>query len=83
MPSPFRKGKLSGHKARAPRSRDSPLDMNASPVAPPTEKHINRILCLLRDKRYHPIYFHCGLGRERAALIAALYGMHYRGMSKQ
>jgi len=58
-----------------------PLDMNASPVAP-TEKHINRILCLLRDQRYRPIYFHCDLGRDRSALIAALYGMYYRGTSK-
>jgi len=58
------------------------LPINASPMHP-TEKHINNILCLLRDKRYHPIYFHCDLGRDRAMLIAGLYDLYYRGKSKE
>jgi hypothetical protein len=56
--------------------------IGASP-ATPSEKHVNEILCLLRDKRYHPIYFHCDLGRDRAMLIAGLYEMYYKGKSKE
>jgi hypothetical protein len=56
--------------------------ISASPYTP-SEKHVNEILCLLRDKRYHPIYFHCDLGRDRAMLVAALYEMYYKGKSKE
>jgi hypothetical protein len=56
--------------------------INASPMTP-SEKHINAVLCLLRDKRYHPIYFHCDLGRDRAMLIVGLYEMYYQGKSKE
>ena len=56
--------------------------INASPVAP-SEKHIDAILAVLRDKRYHPIYFHCAYGRDRTSLIAALYKMYFLGMSQQ
>ena len=56
--------------------------INGSPIAP-SEKHVNRILLILRDKRYHPIYFHCALGRDRTSLIAALYKMYFRGISQQ
>jgi hypothetical protein len=54
--------------------------INASPVQP-SKKHIDLILCLLRDKRLHPIYFHCDLGRDRTSLIAALYAVYFRGVS--
>lgn len=56
--------------------------MNASPF-PPSEKHIDNILRILRDKRYHPVYFHCKLGRDRTAVIAALYKMYFQGMTEQ
>jgi hypothetical protein len=56
--------------------------INASPMEP-SEKHINAVLCLLRDKRYHPIYIHCDLGRDRAMLITGLYEMYYKGKSKE
>jgi rhodanese/phosphatase family protein len=59
-----------------------PATINASPVTP-SETHVNYVLCLLHDKRYRPIYFHCDLGRDRAMLIAGLYDMYYRGMSKE
>jgi len=49
----------------------------------PSKKHVDAILCLLRDKRYHPIYFHCDLGRDRAMLIVGLYEMYYKGKSKE
>ena len=55
--------------------------MNASPFSP-SEKHIDHILAVLRDERYHPVYFHCKLGRDRTAVIAALYQMYFRGMSE-
>lgn len=56
--------------------------INASPVQP-SEKHIASILEILRDKSYHPIYFHCALGRDRTALVAALYEKYFLGMSQQ
>lgn len=56
--------------------------INASPV-PPSEKHIASILAILRDRRYRPIYFHCALGRDRTALVAALYKMYFLGMSQR
>jgi hypothetical protein len=49
----------------------------------PSKKHVDAILCLLRDKRYHPIYLHCDLGRDRAMLIVGLYEMYYQGKSKE
>ena len=55
--------------------------MNALPFSP-TEKHVDKILSILRDGRYHPVYFHCKLGRDRTALIAALYKMYFLGMSE-
>jgi hypothetical protein len=56
--------------------------INASPFTP-SGKHVNAVLCLLRDKRYHPLYIHCDLGRDRAMLIVGLYEMYYKGKSKQ
>jgi len=56
-----------------------PGRMNASPL-PPSEKHVVSILATLRDQRYHPIYFHCALGRDRTSLIATLYKMYFLGM---
>jgi hypothetical protein len=56
--------------------------INASPLAP-SEKHVTRILAILRDKRHHPVYFHCDLGRDRTGLIAALYKMYFLGVSQQ
>jgi hypothetical protein len=59
-----------------------PAVMNASPISP-SEKHVDRILAILRDKRYHPVYFHCKYGRDRSAIIAALYKMYFQGMTEQ
>jgi len=56
--------------------------INASPLAP-SEKHVSRILAVLRDPRYRPIYFHCDLGRDRTSLIAALYRMYFLGALPQ
>ena len=58
-----------------------PATMNASPPSP-SEKHVDQVLSTLRDGRYHPVYFHCKLGRDRTAVIAALYKMYFRGMSE-
>jgi protein-tyrosine phosphatase len=59
-----------------------PARINASPVSP-SEKHVETILAVLADKRNHPVYFHCTLGRDRTSLIAALYKMYFLGMSQQ
>ena len=56
--------------------------ISASPKEP-SKKHVDAVLCLLRDKRYHPIYMHCDLGRDRAMLIVGLYEMYYHGKSKE
>jgi hypothetical protein len=59
-----------------------PAHINASPLSP-SEKHVVNILAMLEDKRYHPVYFHCALGRDRTSLIATLYKMYFLGMRKQ
>jgi protein-tyrosine phosphatase len=59
-----------------------PAPINASPLSP-SEKHVAHILAMLRDRRYHPVYFHCALGRDRTSLIATLYNMYFLGMSRQ
>jgi protein tyrosine/serine phosphatase len=56
--------------------------MNASPVSP-SEKHVDQILAILHDERYHPVYFHCKFGRDRTSIIAALYQMYFRGMTPE
>ena len=56
--------------------------MNASPISP-SEKHIDKILAILHDERYHPVYFHCKFGRDRTGVIAALYKMYFLGMPPQ
>lgn len=56
--------------------------MNASPISP-SEKHVDAILAILRDERYHPVYFHCRFGRDRTNIIAALYKMYFLGMPPQ
>ncbi len=58
-----------------------PGTMNASPFSP-SEKHVDKILAILRDGRYHPVYFHCRFGRDRTSIIAALYKMYFQGMSE-
>jgi protein tyrosine/serine phosphatase len=59
-----------------------PGTMNASPLSP-SEKHVNHILAILRDERYHPVYFHCKFGRDRTSIIAALYQMYFLGMTPE
>lgn len=56
--------------------------MNASPISP-SEKHVKKILAILGNAQYHPVYFHCKLGRDRTAIIAALYKMYFLGMPPQ
>lgn len=44
----------------------------ASPF-PPAERRVNEVLRMLTERSLQPIYFHCYLGRDRDALITALY----------
>lgn len=57
------------------------VPMNASPISP-AKKHVVMALRYLRDPKYHPIYFHCELGRDRTSLVYALYKMYFQGMSQ-
>jgi protein tyrosine/serine phosphatase len=67
------------HKAKKYGMTYISVFMNASQVAP-SEKHVDRILELLRDPCYQPIYFHCDIGRDRTSLIATLYRMYFSGL---
>jgi hypothetical protein len=67
------------HKARKYGILVIPVRVNASTFAP-SEKHIRQILCLLSDKRFRPVYFHCTIGRDRTALIATLYEIYFLGV---
>ena len=69
-------------KAKRYGIRFIPARMNASIVSP-SQKHVEAILAILRDKRNQPVYFHCALGRDRTSLVAALYKMYFLGMSPQ
>ena len=55
------------------------VHLNASPIAP-SQKHIERILLTMRDRRYRPIYVHCDIGRDRSILIGALYELYFLGV---
>jgi protein tyrosine/serine phosphatase len=56
--------------------------MNASPWSP-SERHVETALAILHTDRCHPVYFHCALGRDRTAMVAALYKMYFQGLSPQ
>ena len=58
------------------------VPMNASPFQP-SERHVHHVLCILHDRRFHPIYFHCDIGRDRTSLIAGLYDLYFKEMSAQ
>jgi hypothetical protein len=58
------------------------VQMNAS-FYPPSAKHVNQALRILRDLRYQPIYLHCDIGRDRTSLVAGLYDVYFKGMSRE
>ena len=75
------------HEAEKRKARKYGMQMvmvtvNASPVSP-SEYHIEKALTLIHSKRCQPVYFHCALGRDRTALVAALYKMYFEGMSPE
>lgn len=67
------------HKAERYGMTLIPVTINASPFAP-SEKHVNRAICILKDKQFHPLYLHCDIGRDRTSLVATLYEMYFRGL---
>jgi hypothetical protein len=58
------------------------VHMNAS-FYPPSEKHVNQALRILRDPRFQPMYLHCDIGRDRTSLVAGLYDVYFKGMSPE
>ena len=76
---PFLAGPEKG-KAKRYGMVDISAFINASPLAP-WEKHVNRVLEILHDPCYQPIYFHCDIGRDRTSLIATLYQIYFGGLS--
>src|ERR1700686_722869 len=69
-------------KARKYGMRYVSVYINASPLAP-SQKHVTRVLELLHDPCYQPIYFHCDIGRDRTSLVATLYRMYFDGLAAQ
>jgi len=56
--------------------------INASPISP-SEKHIERIMAVLKESVTIPYISICAYGRDRTSLVAALYKVYYLGMSPQ
>jgi hypothetical protein len=50
----------------------------ASPF-PPAERRVNQVLQMLTEPSLQPVYFHCYLGRDRDALLTALYRVQVEG----
>jgi protein-tyrosine phosphatase len=48
----------------------------ASPLEP-NPKRVKQAILTLHDSSLHPVYFHCLLGRDRCAMIIALYRVYY------
>ena len=74
--------KIEQHRARRYGITLIPITLAAWTFTP-NEQRVNKVLCMMHDKKYHPIYIHCSLGRDRAMLIVGLYDMYFRGMSKE
>lgn len=54
----------------------------ASPLKP-SERRVEEALLTLRDPALRPIYLHCKLGRDRAAMIVGLYRVYYQGWTPE
>ena len=59
-----------------------PATISASPIAP-SEKHVRRILCLLRDTQLRSVHFHCTVGRDRTSRIATLHKVYFLGLPRE
>ena len=46
---------------------------------PPDETRVRAALQVLSDRSLHPIFIHCLLGRDRAAMVVGLYHIYYEG----
>lgn len=49
----------------------------------PSEHNIRKALLILNDQSLRPIFIHCDLGRDRTALVAALYRVYYEGWTPE
>lgn len=45
----------------------------------PGKETIEKFLEIVKDKKNHPIYFHCNVGIERTGLMSALYSVEQKG----
>jgi hypothetical protein len=45
----------------------------------PSERRVKEAVLTLRDESLQPIFVHCYLGQDRAALIMGLYRIYYEG----
>jgi hypothetical protein len=74
-----------------PVSRDAPqagftfvnVPLLAVPWHSPSERDIRRVLTMMADPARRPIFVHCRLGNDRAAMLAGLYRIYYLGASPQ
>jgi len=59
------------------------VPMLAVPWPPPSESRIRRVLTAMADPARQPIFVHCRLGTDRAAMVTGLYRVYYLGWSPQ
>ncbi|HZP12028.1 MAG TPA: hypothetical protein VFB36_06380 [Nevskiaceae bacterium] len=59
------------------------VPMLAVPWPPPSEARIRRVLTTMADPARQPVFVHCRLGTDRAAMVTGLYRVYYLGWSPQ
>ena len=58
------------------------VPVSASPLEP-GQAHIKAALALLGDPELRPVFIHCNLGRDRAALVVGLYRVQHEGWTPE
>jgi len=59
------------------------VPMLAMPWPPPSEESVRRVLTTMADPARQPVFLHCRLGTDRAAMIVGLYRIYYLGWSPE
>jgi len=60
-----------------------PLYVGVLGAEPPDEAEIRRFFDAILDPANQPVYFHCGLGRDRTGTMAALYRIEVDGWTNE